>query len=134
VPPPSPTRRGALLGAASLAASLAVGSPIAAAAPAAPAASTTTTIGAARVSALGAGTWQFGNQLLWNYDPAQDGELRATFDELLGGPVNLAHDLPQVARQEGTHSIQNTFYDVAATGHTSGKIHSSWQNSQWSVP
>jgi pyridoxine 4-dehydrogenase len=83
--PPTPSRRGALLGAASLAASLAVSSPLAAAAPAA-SASTTTTIGAVRVSAVGAGTWQFGNQLLWNYDPAQDGELRATFDELLSGP------------------------------------------------
>ena len=80
---PPTTRRGALLGAASLAASLAAaGPPLAAAAPAA---STTTTIGAARVSAVGAGTWQFGNQLLWGYDPAQDGELRATFDELLSG-------------------------------------------------
>jgi len=29
-------------------------------------------------------------------------------DQLLGGLVHLAHDLPQVARQEGTHSIHRT--------------------------
>ena len=81
---PPPTRRGALLGAVSLAASLAVARPVAAATPASVAA-TTTTVGATRVSAVGAGTWQFGNKLLWNYDPAQDGELRACFDELLSG-------------------------------------------------
>ena len=76
------------MGVASLAASLAVARPVPAASAAsspASAAATTTTIGATRVSAVGAGTWQFGNKLLWNYDPAQDGELRACFDELLVG-------------------------------------------------
>ena len=85
---PPPTRRGALLGVASLAASLAVARPVPAASAAsspASAAATTTTIGATRVSAVGAGTWQFGNKLRWNYDPAQDGELRACFDEQLVG-------------------------------------------------
>jgi len=86
---PPPTRRGALLGAASLAASLAL--PAGAASPlAAPAASTT--IGATRVSAVGAGTWQFGNQLLWGYKTEQDGELRATFEELLGGELPVFID------------------------------------------
>ena len=40
------------------------------------------TIGAATPSAtpaIGVGTWAWGNQLLWGYDPAQDGELEACF-------------------------------------------------------
>lgn len=38
---------------------------------------------------MGAGTWAWGNQFLWGYDPAKDQELRDTFDVLLRGGVNF---------------------------------------------
>jgi pyridoxine 4-dehydrogenase len=41
------------------------------------------------VSAIGAGTWAWGNQFLWGYDPAQDAELQKAFDVLVKGGVNF---------------------------------------------
>jgi hypothetical protein len=49
-----------------------------------PAASSTIMLGGQRLAAVGAGTWQYGNQLLWNYSTDQDAELRNTFEQLVG--------------------------------------------------
>lgn len=38
---------------------------------------------------MGAGTWAWGNQFLWGYDPAKDQELKETFDTLIRGGINL---------------------------------------------
>ncbi|MEB3331491.1 MAG: aldo/keto reductase [Synechococcaceae cyanobacterium] len=47
------------------------------------------TDGAAAGPAIGVGTWAWGNQLLWGYDPAADGELRATFQRAVALGLRL---------------------------------------------
>eukprot|EP00850_Spirogloea_muscicola_P005622 SM000026S08871 [mRNA] locus=s26:275382:278066:+ [translate_table: standard] len=38
---------------------------------------------------MGLGTWSWGNQLLWGYSTAMDGELQAAFDAAVAAGVNL---------------------------------------------
>jgi pyridoxine 4-dehydrogenase len=38
---------------------------------------------------IGVGTWAWGNQLLWAYDPAADGELETTFREAVAGGLSF---------------------------------------------
>ncbi|MBU6229705.1 MAG: aldo/keto reductase [Cyanobacteria bacterium REEB459] len=38
---------------------------------------------------MGCGTWAWGNRLLWNYDPAMDGELQQVFNHCLNQGVTL---------------------------------------------
>eukprot|EP00929_Paragymnodinium_shiwhaense_P045460 TRINITY_DN2322_c0_g2_i1.p1 TRINITY_DN2322_c0_g2~~TRINITY_DN2322_c0_g2_i1.p1 ORF type:complete len:391 (-),score=77.32 TRINITY_DN2322_c0_g2_i1:52-1224(-) len=38
-----------------------------------------------RLSRLGVGTWQWGNQLLWGYDTSQDAGLQEVFDRFVAG-------------------------------------------------
>ena len=33
---------------------------------------------------IGVGTWAWGNQVLWGYNPGQDTALRATFERAIG--------------------------------------------------
>ncbi|CAJ1368524.1 unnamed protein product [Effrenium voratum] len=40
------------------------------------------------LSQLGVGTWQWGNKLLWGYDPQQDGQLEEVFDAFTSGGAN----------------------------------------------
>jgi hypothetical protein len=89
-PASTPSRREALLlsSLAAVTCTPVARSAAAAATPAAAAAavvSRSTTVGGTRVAAVGAGSWQWGNTLLWQYDPAQDGALRDTFDVLVAG-------------------------------------------------
>eukprot|EP00741_Cyanophora_paradoxa_P016661 tig00020934_g16090.t1 len=45
--------------------------------------------GELRVSPIGCGTWSWGNQLLWGYDPSQDEELERVFNFLVDSGVNF---------------------------------------------
>jgi hypothetical protein len=90
-PAPALSRREALL-LSSLAALAAPGAAVRAAAPPPSAAARTVLVGSSRVAAVGAGTWQFGNQLLWGYETSQDESLRAAFEELVGGDAAVFFD------------------------------------------
>jgi hypothetical protein len=90
-PAPALSRREALL-LSSLAALAAPGAAARTAAPPPAAAARTVLVGGTRVAAVGAGTWQFGNQLLWGYETSQDEGLRAAFEELVGGDAAVLFD------------------------------------------
>lgn len=49
----------------------------------------TVKLGPLDVSPLGLGTWAWGNQLLWGYEEAMDGELQAAFNLSVARGVNL---------------------------------------------
>ncbi|KAL2641535.1 hypothetical protein R1flu_009122 [Riccia fluitans] len=46
-------------------------------------------IGPLKVAPMGFGTWAWGNQLLWNYEPSMDAELQQVFDLAVESGVNL---------------------------------------------
>ena len=38
---------------------------------------------------MGCGTWAWGNQVLWGYEPSMDGDLQAVFDRMVAGGVTF---------------------------------------------
>jgi pyridoxine 4-dehydrogenase len=38
---------------------------------------------------MGLGTWAWGNQLLWGYQPEMDGELQEVFNSVVAAGVNI---------------------------------------------
>lgn len=44
---------------------------------------------ALQVSPMGLGTWAWGNQLLWGYQPDMDGELQEVFNTVVAAGVNI---------------------------------------------
>ncbi len=83
--PPALTRRAALLGA---------GAAVLGATRGASAVSEVQllSLGDLRVAPVGVGTWAWGNKLLYGYDPRNDGQLRETFNTLVGRGVPLLMD------------------------------------------
>eukprot|EP00291_Cryptomonas_curvata_P027766 CAMPEP_0172209330 /NCGR_PEP_ID=MMETSP1050-20130122/35054_1 /TAXON_ID=233186 /ORGANISM="Cryptomonas curvata, Strain CCAP979/52" /LENGTH=65 /DNA_ID=CAMNT_0012889193 /DNA_START=134 /DNA_END=327 /DNA_ORIENTATION=- len=46
-------------------------------------------LGSIKISPMGIGTWSWGNQLLWGYDPSMDQELQQVFNLCVSKGVNL---------------------------------------------
>eukprot|EP00985_Skeletonema_marinoi_P015413 scaffold7963_cov93-Skeletonema_marinoi.AAC.3 len=45
--------------------------------------------GPIEISALGCGTWSWGNRLLWDYDPSQDEEIYRAYREIRDAGVTI---------------------------------------------